>query len=322
MIIDPHSSLWESDLVMVVHDVSDEYARDRIDSEILKCLFAHPDKESILILNKIDKLKNKNSLLDIVANVTGGYLNGKTFMEQKLGQRSKYIRNSMRDLEYENLFTRTAEKLKINLKDSDKNDKKILDLFEELKTCEEFLLKNLNDIKVDNADEKDLDAEDEDEEISNSNLVDLSKRIRLENLKNDYLPDKITLTNNIENQDTELGLISSIVSQSKPSKDLPVLRRIEDISPIEFKKDLLQTTDWHLYYKKLSSLALLVRGKNHWPYFNQVFMVSAKNNDGVNDLKRYLFARAKPNKWMFSRNMLTDQMPQEIAEMCVREKMR
>ena len=50
-------------------------------------------------------------------------------------------------------------------------------------------------------------------------------------------------------------------------------------------------------------------------------MVSAKQNDGVADLKRYLMSRAKPGKWIFTRNMLTDQMPQEMAEMCVREKM-
>lgn len=50
-------------------------------------------------------------------------------------------------------------------------------------------------------------------------------------------------------------------------------------------------------------------------------MVSAKHNDGVDDLKRYLLSRAKPGEWIFSREMLTDQMPQEIAEMCVREKM-
>ena len=66
---------------------------------------------------------------------------------------------------------------------------------------------------------------------------------------------------------------------------------------------------------------MLVSGKTYWPYFNQVFMVSAKHNDGVNDLKRYLFSQGKPAKWMFTRNMITDQMPQEIAEMIVREKL-
>ena len=66
---------------------------------------------------------------------------------------------------------------------------------------------------------------------------------------------------------------------------------------------------------------MLVSGKTYWPYFNQVFMVSAKHNDGVSDLKRYLLTRGKPAKWIFTRNMMTDQMPQEIAEMCVREKL-
>ncbi len=30
MIIDPHSSLWESDLILVVHDVSNPYSRDKL----------------------------------------------------------------------------------------------------------------------------------------------------------------------------------------------------------------------------------------------------------------------------------------------------
>lgn len=37
--------------------------------------------------------------------------------------------------------------------------------------------------------------------------------------------------------------------------------------------------------------------------------------------KRYLFSRATPGNWMYSRNFITDQMPYEMAEMCVREKM-
>lgn len=68
-------------------------------------------------------------------------------------------------------------------------------------------------------------------------------------------------------------------------------------------------------------MSLLVRDKTYWPYFNQVFMISAKMNEGVDELKRYLFARAKPGNWIFSRNLMTDQMPQEMAELCVREKM-
>jgi hypothetical protein len=40
-------------LVCVVHDVSNHWVRFKLDEEILKCLYAHPEKEAILILNKV-----------------------------------------------------------------------------------------------------------------------------------------------------------------------------------------------------------------------------------------------------------------------------
>lgn len=40
-------------LVCVVHDVSNSWLRFKLDEEILKCLYAHPEKETILILNKV-----------------------------------------------------------------------------------------------------------------------------------------------------------------------------------------------------------------------------------------------------------------------------
>jgi hypothetical protein len=77
MILDPHSCLWDANLsilykkkttflyyslqnslllVCVVHDVSNHWLRFKLDEEILKCLYAHPDKEAILILNKVKNI--------------------------------------------------------------------------------------------------------------------------------------------------------------------------------------------------------------------------------------------------------------------------
>lgn len=297
MIIDPHSSLWESDMVLVVHDCSNEYSHETLDSEIIKCLFAHPDKEAILILNKTDKLKNKKKLLDLVSLLTGGCLNGKEFMpKSKTTNNNKHFldRRAFRDADYEALFIKTAEKM--NLKLNNHKSEKMFKLLEELKACEDYLLQNQNQIT-----------------INNNDLMSIEKLESCDYSKNN---NKLLSVNN-ENND--LNVVNSIVNASSVTTN--VLRRIEDISPEEFKKDLLLTTDWHMYYKKLSSLSTLVRGKTYWPYFNQVFMISAKLNDGIDDLKRYMFSRARPAEWIFSRSMLTDQMPQEIAEMCVREKM-
>lgn len=298
--------MWEADLVCIVHDVSDEYSRNRIDKEILKCLFANPEKESILVLNKIDKLKNKSILLDLVADLTGGRLNGKEFLSKDKSKRSKISAKMLRDIDYENLFLKTAEKMNIQLKDT-KQNKEILGLLEELRQCEDFLIKNKDKIVVDNG-QNELE------------LVPEDNRISMEKLKGDILPENLN-PKNLSSLNPDLALVNSIVQSSPANENSPVLRRIEDISPIEFKKDLLKTTDWHLYYKKLSALGVLVREKSHWPYFNQVFMISAKNDEGIDELKRYLYSRAKPGEWVFSRSLVTDQMPQDIAEMCVREKL-
>ena len=220
-------------------------------------------------------------------------------------KKSKFDRKTLRDTDYEALFAKTAEKM--NLKLDDDKSKKIYQLLDELKACEEYLIQNQSEISIDSME-------------SQLEKLNTSDRISKEKLSADYVPSVLN-TSNSENQNQELSLINSITKSSTDGQSGQFLRRIEDISPIDFKKDLMLTTDWHVYYKKLSSLSTLVRGKTYWPYFNQVFMISAKFNDGVDDLKRYMFSRAKPGDWIFSRNMLTDQMPQEIAEMCVREKM-
>ncbi len=89
-------------------------------------------------------------------------------------------------------------------------------------------------------------------------LVADSQRMTLEKLGQDYVPEKMnqSLDNAAHNpnQNTHVRLISSITSETAAASQMPALRRIEDISPIDFKRDLLETTDWHLYYKKLNSL--------------------------------------------------------------------
>lgn len=58
-------------------------------------------------------------------------------------------------------------------------------------------------------------------------------------------------------------------------------KSMSDISPFDFKKDLTETTNWHLYYQKLSQIRHFTRDRSTWPYFNQVFMISAKQNRGI-----------------------------------------
>ncbi|VUZ44824.1 unnamed protein product [Hymenolepis diminuta] len=70
---DPHSAIFDADLILVVVDASNKYAREALDQELLKALHFFPSKESILVLNKVDKSRGDHTrLLDITRRLTGG----------------------------------------------------------------------------------------------------------------------------------------------------------------------------------------------------------------------------------------------------------
>lgn len=58
-----------------------------------------------------------------------------------------------------------------------------------------------------------------------------------------------------------------------------------------------------------------------WTDFTRVFMVSALENDGVDDLREYLLSIAKPGDWQFSADVITNQSPETMLVTTIREKM-
>ncbi|KAK9881240.1 hypothetical protein WA026_015358 [Henosepilachna vigintioctopunctata] len=78
---DSNSSLHQADLIGVVHDVSNTWTYDRIDIKVLNLLEHFKNKPSILILNKVDLLKNKRKLLELTRKLTENRLEGKLSSE-------------------------------------------------------------------------------------------------------------------------------------------------------------------------------------------------------------------------------------------------
>uniref|UniRef100_A0A8D0GIY4 GTPase Era, mitochondrial n=1 Tax=Sphenodon punctatus TaxID=8508 RepID=A0A8D0GIY4_SPHPU len=87
VVADPWQSMKRADLVVVLVDVSESFTRNRLHSQVLKCLSQFSQIPSILVLNKVDLLKGKTLLLDLVVKLTEGMVNGK-----KLEVRSNTIR--------------------------------------------------------------------------------------------------------------------------------------------------------------------------------------------------------------------------------------
>ncbi|XP_070591586.1 LOW QUALITY PROTEIN: GTPase Era, mitochondrial [Erythrolamprus reginae] len=85
MLSDPFNSLKDADLVLVLVDVSDRHTRHQLHPQVLRCLKQFPQVPSLLVLNKVDLVKQKGLLLELVVELTEGTFGGK-----KLGTRSLY----------------------------------------------------------------------------------------------------------------------------------------------------------------------------------------------------------------------------------------
>ncbi|XP_027852449.2 GTPase Era, mitochondrial [Aphis gossypii] len=67
---DSVNSIEEADIIGVIHDVSNRFTRNRLDPKVLRLLHLYPNKDSFLVLNKIDLLKSKSYLLDLARSLT------------------------------------------------------------------------------------------------------------------------------------------------------------------------------------------------------------------------------------------------------------
>ncbi|XP_058791656.1 GTPase Era, mitochondrial [Phymastichus coffea] len=74
--------------------------------------------------------------------------------------------------------------------------------------------------------------------------------------------------------------------------------------------------------KKL--LLEIVRNLTHkdvWPYFSDVFMISALTGDGVDDLKNYFVDSALQRDWDYNKKTFSDQSPDTIVRQIVKAKL-
>lgn len=85
-------SIQHADLIGVMHDVSNSFTRESLHPSVIDALKEYSHMPSFLILNKIDALKSKRVLLDLVKTLTNGCLNGKPYGDTKFNlKRGKMV---------------------------------------------------------------------------------------------------------------------------------------------------------------------------------------------------------------------------------------
>ena len=81
--MDPERALMQSDLFIVLHDISNKWTQKSLSPKVMRLLHLYPEKQSILVLNKVDKVKEKRKLLDISQTLTCGVIGGQTTQTTK-----------------------------------------------------------------------------------------------------------------------------------------------------------------------------------------------------------------------------------------------
>ncbi|XP_032072638.1 GTPase Era, mitochondrial isoform X2 [Thamnophis elegans] len=84
MLSDPFNSLNDADVVLVLVDVSDRHTRHQLHPQVLRCLKQFPQVPSLLVLNKVDLVKKKGLLLELVGELTEGAFGGKKLRTRSL----------------------------------------------------------------------------------------------------------------------------------------------------------------------------------------------------------------------------------------------
>lgn len=98
-----NNSVRNSDLIAVIHDVSNSYTRNALHPTVLETLITHQTVPSVLIMNKIDMVRSKRILLDLVKILTEDtlMLKQRQYMPWK-GREDKFLADMQRPIKYKN----------------------------------------------------------------------------------------------------------------------------------------------------------------------------------------------------------------------------
>uniref|UniRef100_A0A8C8S9G0 GTPase Era, mitochondrial n=1 Tax=Pelusios castaneus TaxID=367368 RepID=A0A8C8S9G0_9SAUR len=110
LIQDSRDSMKHADLVLVLVDVLECWKQNGLRPEVLQCLSQVPQVPSILVMNKVDLLKRKACLLDLVTDLTEGVINGKRLgVKSASKMHSDSIRNNPLQSIRTSLFENTSK---------------------------------------------------------------------------------------------------------------------------------------------------------------------------------------------------------------------
>lgn len=101
------ASALQADILCTVVDVSNKREQAKLNYGLLKLLHANRDKESLLVLNKVDRIKHKMRLLEMTHTLTSGFVGGQEV--RQLANDS--LQDEIKSRHFKTLFEQTEKYL-------------------------------------------------------------------------------------------------------------------------------------------------------------------------------------------------------------------
>ena len=134
---------------------------------------------------------------------------------------------------------------------------------------------------------------------SKRKLIDISTRLSEGHINGEPLPDV-----NIDEYLT-------------PSTEIQEHRRLDNIEGRVRRKGHIVDIEGIVRKEDVPSDVI----PDGWKNFDRVFMVSALDGDGVDELRKYLISKAIPRTWSYPASMITPLNPSQIVYNAIREKL-
>ena len=132
--------------------------------------------------------------------------------------------------------------------------------------------------------------------------------------------DLIAVISDVTDKRRSMKIHESVLAALESHPDIPSILILNKIDSIKHKMILLNIADALLQDRKKDKWGCY-KDVGGWSKFEQVFMISASNGDGVEDVKQYFALKSKPNAWLFPPDMCTDESFEEQTQEIFREKL-
>nr|AEE62789.1 unknown [Dendroctonus ponderosae] len=160
------------------------------------------------------------------------------------------------------------------------------------------------------------------------------------NLENSFLKDSkralreadiVGVIHDVSNSHTRDRLDIKIINLLESNKDKPSILILNKIDMLKSKRKLLDITRLLTDncvdgkpipgHQQHSIKLQFEKETKAWPYFKDIFMVSALTGDGLPEVKKYLVDKSKPGEWLFPDNIWTDKSAEDIIQSSVQAKL-